>query len=186
MNSDIAEAKRRLPLPALMHRVGLGAHAKKRALCPFHDDQCTSFSLYRDDRGECRFKCFAGCGQGDEITFLELYKDISNREAIKLFLEMAGVNGGAPPAAKANSTASKPTPNETKPSNAFDWQGCVDAFTDADALSLTLQRRYPRRFCRWLKESGLIGKYKGFFAFPVHDRARNVVATPCEQKPATL
>ena len=35
---DLAEAKDRLPLPALLHRLGLGEHAKKSALCPFHDD----------------------------------------------------------------------------------------------------------------------------------------------------
>jgi len=32
----IDEAKRRLPLPALMARLGLGEHAKKSALCPLH------------------------------------------------------------------------------------------------------------------------------------------------------
>jgi DNA primase len=93
MRDTIAEAKRRLPLPALMHRIGLGAHAKKRAFCPFHDDQRTSFSIYRDDKGEWRFKCFTGCGQGDEINFLELHEKLSRQDAIKRFLELAGVNG---------------------------------------------------------------------------------------------
>ena len=70
----IDEAKKRLPLPMLMHQVGLGAHAKKRAFCPFHDDQHPSFSVYRDNKGELRFKCFAGCSEGDEITFLKSAK----------------------------------------------------------------------------------------------------------------
>ena len=89
MNRDIAEAKRRLPLPALMHRLGLGAHAKKSAKCPFHDDQQNSFSVWQRQDGSPRFKCHAGCGEGDEITFLELHHRISNTEATKLFLEMA-------------------------------------------------------------------------------------------------
>ena len=31
-------------------------------------------------------------------------------------------------------------------------------------------------FCSWLKENGLVGLYDGCIAFPVHDRAGNVVA----------
>jgi DNA primase len=87
---DLAEAKRRLPLPTLLDRLGLGVHAKKSALCPFHDDRRSSFSVW-NSAGRWLWKCHAGCGQGDEITFLEKFKSISNREAIKLFKEMAGL-----------------------------------------------------------------------------------------------
>jgi len=90
MNEHIAEAKRKLPFPALLHRLGLGDRAKKSAPCPLHDDQHNSFSIYKNQKGEWRFNCFAGCGQGDEITFLELLKAISNKQATKLFLDMAG------------------------------------------------------------------------------------------------
>jgi hypothetical protein len=68
MNSAIGEAKRKLSLPALMHQFGLGKHTKKSARCPFHDDQRNSFSVYKNGSGEFRFKCFAGCGEGDEIV----------------------------------------------------------------------------------------------------------------------
>jgi DNA primase len=71
MIDDIAEAKRRLPLPALMHRLGLGEQAKKSARCPFHDDKHNSFSIWQNKDGLWSWKCHAGCGQGDEITFLE-------------------------------------------------------------------------------------------------------------------
>ena len=37
--AEIDEAKRRLPLPALMAREGLADRAKKNARCPFHDDE---------------------------------------------------------------------------------------------------------------------------------------------------
>src|SRR5947207_9595472 len=103
--SDIAEAKRKLPLPSLIHQVGLGEHAKKSARCPFHDDQRNSFSVYKNGSGEFRFKCFAGCSEGDEITFLEKHYGISNKEATKLFLEMAGVNGAMPTPRKATSAS---------------------------------------------------------------------------------
>src|SRR5205823_10366660 len=46
--SDIDEAKAALPLPRLMHQVGLGEHAKKSAHCPFHNDQRKSFSVFQD------------------------------------------------------------------------------------------------------------------------------------------
>src|SRR5262249_23747787 len=117
MTATIAEGKRRLPLPMLMHRFGLGEHAKKSACCPFHDDQHNSFSVYKNAKGEFRFKCFAGCGEGDEITFLEKHYGISNKEATKVFLEMAGVNG-------ATSSPSIP-----KSASLPDWRACVEAFT---------------------------------------------------------
>jgi len=71
---SIDEAKRRLPLPALMHRLGLGDHAKKSARCPLHDDQHNSFSVWQED-GIWFWKCHAGCGGGDgEFT---LYQNTS-------------------------------------------------------------------------------------------------------------
>jgi DNA primase len=105
MNAAIQEAKRKLPLSALMYRLGRGEHAKKSARCPFHEDQRNSFSVYKNGSGEFRFKCFAGCGEGDEITFLEKHYGISNKEAMKLFLEMAGVNGATATPRNATSTS---------------------------------------------------------------------------------
>jgi hypothetical protein len=123
MNDDIPSAKQRLPLPALMHQLGLDDHAKKSAKCPFHEDQRNSFSVHKNGSGEFRFKCFAGCGEGDEITFLEKHKGISNKEATKLFLEMAGV-------IRTSSNVSKP----------FGWQRVnqprlVTSQTEDDFLS---------------------------------------------------
>src|SRR4029453_8095720 len=164
MNGDIAEAKRRLPLPALLHRLGLGEHAKKSARCPFHDDQRNSFSVWRNGAGAWFVKCHAGCGEGDEITFLELHKRISNGEATKLFLEMAGVNGAAPLGSKPRSTST------------LDWRACVEAFTQGHLERLAKWRGCSIEFCHWLKENGLVGLYDGCIAFPVHDRAGNVIA----------
>ena len=80
MSDKIDEAKRRLPLPDLMARLGLGEHAKKSAKCPFHYDRHNSFSMWQADDGHYYFKCHAGCGQGDEINFLQLrYKVLSHR-----------------------------------------------------------------------------------------------------------
>ena len=160
MSDAIQEAKRRLPLPALMHRLGLGPHAKKSAHCTFHDDQRNSFSVYKNGSGEFRFKCFAGCGEGDEITFLEKHYGISNKEATKLFLEIAGVNGATPAPRKV---ASAPISKSTSP---LDWQTCVEAFTDKDVQRLAKWRGYSIEFCGWLKENCLVGLYNGCIAFP--------------------
>src|SRR5204862_7283478 len=90
MSADIQQAKQKLPLPAVMHRLGLGEHARKSARCPFHDDQHNSFSIYKNGSGNWRWKCFSQCGAGDEINFLEKHRGISSRDATKLFIEMAG------------------------------------------------------------------------------------------------
>ena len=112
--------------------------------------------------GEWFWKCHAGCGDGDEVTFLEKLKSISNSEAIKLLKEMAGVS--APPS-KPRSSASPP-----------DWRACVEAFTDKHLERLADWRGFSGEFCSWLKQNGLVGLYEKCIAFPVHDSAGNVAA----------
>ena len=90
MSDDIAEAKRRFSLPKLMTEMGYGDRVKKRAHCPFHDDQNPSFSVFERD-GQFFWKCFAGCGEGDEIDFIAKAKDIDRKEATKEFLRLAGI-----------------------------------------------------------------------------------------------
>jgi hypothetical protein len=179
--SSIREAKQRLPLPALMHRLGLDEHAKKSARCLFHDDQRNSFSVWQKD-GAWFWKCHAGCGGGDEINFLELHKQLSRRGAIKLFLEMAGVAkmGRDLPGQKSNGENPKPV----------DWQRCVAAFTEKHLERLAEWRGYSGEFCSWLHKAGFVGLWRkrvaglwqNCIAFPVHDRARKVVAVHYWQK----
>jgi hypothetical protein len=166
--SAIDEAKKRLPLPALMGQLGLANHAKQTARCPFHADRHNSFSVWQRD-GVWFFKCFSGCGKGDEINFLELHRSLSRSEATKLFLEMAGVNGATP----AHSAA-----HESRNKNArthLNWRGCVEAFTDKHVERLAKSRGYSVEFCFWLRQNGFVGLYNGCIACPVHDRAGNLV-----------
>jgi hypothetical protein len=89
---------------------------------------------------------------------------ISNSEAIKLFLEMSGVNGTA-------------SPLESKLRLTLDWRACVETFTQEHVeRRLAKWRGYSIEFCQWLKENGLVGLYDGCIAFPVHDLAGNVIA----------
>jgi hypothetical protein len=89
----IEEAKRRrLPLPQLLEKLGLAAHAKKSARCPFpgHDDKHPSFSVFQEKDGFWHWKCFTGDGEGDEISFLMRWKGLSIIQAINFYLDMAG------------------------------------------------------------------------------------------------
>ena len=95
------------------------------------------------------------------------------REAAEwLGQSLDGSNGSGPNQARVNQHVhvSCPAPK------ALDWQACVDAFTGVDRLKLVFERGYSRDFISWLRQSGLVGKYRGCFAFPVHDRVNNVVA----------
>jgi CHC2 zinc finger len=98
LRAKIDEAKRRLPLPDLMKRLGLGAHAKKSARCPFpgHKDQHKSFSVFKGDDGFWRWKCHSRCGDGDEIMFLRKLKGVSLTDAMNVYLEMAGFPAHVP------------------------------------------------------------------------------------------
>src|SRR5438105_3065854 len=152
----IQQAKLRLPLPLLMQQLGMGEHAKKSARCPFHEDKHNSFSVWQ--RGGAWFwKCHAGCGEGDEINFLERYKRLSRGDATKFYLETEGVS-------------------QTGNATPFDWQKCVDAFTEKHLERLAKWRGYSSAFCSWLHKRGIIGVWQGCIAFPVHDRVGNVVA----------
>jgi hypothetical protein len=91
LRGKIDQAKRRLPLPELMTHVGLGDRAKKTAHCPFHDDEHKSFSVFQGNDGLWHYKCFVGCGEGDEITFLSKLKGLGLIKAMSLYLEMAGL-----------------------------------------------------------------------------------------------
>jgi CHC2-type zinc finger protein len=90
LRAKIDDAKSLLPMPQLLEKLGLGAHAKKSARCPWHKDEHPSFSVFQKSGGTWWHRCFVGCSQGDEIAFLVKHFSISRREAIKRFLEMAG------------------------------------------------------------------------------------------------
>jgi hypothetical protein len=99
LKAKIAASKRRLPLPELMAREGLGERAKKSAHCPFsgHEDKHKSFSVFKGNDGFWHWKCHSRCGEGDEIMFLRKWKGLSTPGAMSLYLEMAGFSPCIPP-----------------------------------------------------------------------------------------
>jgi len=98
LGEKIDEAKRLLPMPKVLEKFGLGAHAKKEARCPFpdHEDKHPSFSIWQVG-GAWFWKCHSKCGSGDEISFIQKYKGLSRSAAIGLYLEMAGFPAQRPP-----------------------------------------------------------------------------------------
>ena len=84
----IEECKAILPLPELMASYGDSARAKKSACCPFHADSSPSFGVNKDKHGKWLFNCFAGCGGGDEITYIAKKENLSNGDAIRRYREL--------------------------------------------------------------------------------------------------
>jgi CHC2-type zinc finger protein len=120
LRAKIDEAKRRLPLPQLMEQEGLGDRTKKRAHCPFHDDKHESFSVYQGADGFWHYKCFTGCGEGDEIMFLRKLRGLSASEAMNLYLSVAGFPSRAPrKSPECPQSPQSPQSLETRKSHGF-------------------------------------------------------------------
>ena len=92
--SDINRAKQQLPLPELMATLGDQAHARRSSRCPFHEDHSPSFSIFRGRGGVWLWKCHAGCGHGDGVDYLKLKLGLSTGEAIRKYLDLAGIAQG--------------------------------------------------------------------------------------------
>jgi hypothetical protein len=86
---DFDLLRQHLPLPHLLEKLELGMHAKRSALCPFHGDRHSSFSVFKGEKG-WRWKCHAGCGGGTEIGFLMQLAGCSKEEAVQRWGELAG------------------------------------------------------------------------------------------------
>jgi hypothetical protein len=123
LRAQIDTAKARLPLPALLGRLGLEAHAKKSVCCPFHEDKSPSFSVWQSPRG-WQWKCQSGCGNGDEIGFLEVHCRLTRADAIRRFLEMADGNLAPPPMPPPTTepTTGPELPADATPGTLDDWQ----------------------------------------------------------------
>jgi len=120
------------------------------AKCPAHDDRKPSLSIDEGTDGRALIKCHAGCSTDDVISALGLTK----RDLFPATITHQRDDGTAP----------------------FGWLACVKAFTDEHVERLAKWRGYSIEFCAWLKENKLVGLHNGCTAFPVHDRAGNVVA----------
>jgi hypothetical protein len=179
VSGDIDEVKQKLPMPALLHQLGLGDRARKSARCPLpgHEDENASFGIFKTRAGAWQFKCFSCNSGGDEIEFLRQYENLANGAVIKRYLDLAGANGSRlKPRTFREVKAVMQRGDAIRPQQAFDWQACVDAFTPAHQEGLCEWRGFSPEFVSSLCKEKLIGLYESLIAFPVHKGGRIVGA----------
>ena len=155
---DIAELKKKYTLPMAVVDLGYDRGIIKPSThCPFHDDKNPSFGIW-EDKGEWKWKCHAGCGGGDVIDFIEVALNISQKEAIKKFKELAG--------------AADAVPVLVDPPNRINWAEATNAFQPAHRSKLAEWRGLSNEFVDWLHEENLLGIVQGQLAFPVQHNPR--------------
>ena len=103
------------------------------AKCPAHDDRKPSLSIDEGVDGRALVICRAGC-------------------ALDAVLFAAGltINDLFPP----------PTHQASKNGARFNWDACVDAFTDDQLERFADWRGYSGEFCSWLRKQKLIALYQ--------------------------
>jgi hypothetical protein len=85
---DIPSLKQRLLIPEVWQKLGLQGKPAASCRSPFREDKNPSFSISKDGK---RWKDY-GTGQGgDVIDFIAMARQITTAEALKVFLELAGV-----------------------------------------------------------------------------------------------
>lgn len=90
---DIPALKERLLIPEVWQKLGLAGQPAATCRSPFREDKNPSFSISKDGK---RWKDY-GTGQGgDVIDFIAMARQISTGEALKVFLDLAGVPRQAP------------------------------------------------------------------------------------------
>jgi hypothetical protein len=155
-------------------RNGQGWQAK----CPAHQDHEPSLSIKEGPDGRTLLHCHAGCSTDSVLSSLGLkHRDLfpADSSRFSLITPYKDVRSEKP---RENGSD-----NGEKPHAAcFDWETCVAAFTRIDCEKLSSSRGYSPDFCSWLHSQKLVGLCEGCVAFPVHDRAENVVGAHCRSE----
>jgi putative DNA primase/helicase len=64
--------------------------AEWKGLCPIHNDNNPSFSIFTGDDGKDRYRCHACGAGGDAVGFLIEYHSLSYPEAMEMMLDLSG------------------------------------------------------------------------------------------------
>src|SRR5439155_2889438 len=131
MNTDVDALKRNCPMPAVLHKIGLGKFAKSSVCSPFREDKKPSWGIFQRD-GKWFFKDQSTGDSGDEITLLARWKGLDEKrefpQLVKLYAELAGIplNSGSlgpqPPAPEQDAIS-------TRRQRPFVWSTSVVALT---------------------------------------------------------
>jgi hypothetical protein len=151
-------------------RSGEGWQAK----CPAHDDREPSLTINEGADGRVLLYCHAGCPTDDVLSAL----GITHRDLFPAGSSLNGVRRETPSDNGSGNGAQAPTLHVAS----FDWSGCVEAFTTKHLERLSEWRGYSREFCSSLHSEKLVGVHQGCLAFPVLDRAGNIVGAHCRSK----
>ncbi|MFZ2279551.1 MAG: CHC2 zinc finger domain-containing protein, partial [Prosthecobacter sp.] len=90
---DIPALKERLLIPEVWRKLGLEGQPAQTCRSPFREDKPPSFSISKDGK---RWKDYGTGQNGDVIDFIAMARQISTGEALRVFLELAGVSPSRP------------------------------------------------------------------------------------------
>ena len=181
MSDDaLDKAKRILPLPELMRRLGDYAASPAETgkggfliKSPLREDKNPSFSVYRRD-GEWKWSDKATGEGGDALDYLQAREGKDFKGARARLLEMAGVHEATSASKPVNISKSNPKKampsrvSVSEPRQISDWSKCAQDLNSERAKEIANWRGYPVEFVEWCRDKGWIGWYKGGPAFPVH------------------
>ncbi len=90
---NLPEIKERLLIPEVWQKLSLEGQPGVTCRSPFRPDKNPSFSITKDGQ---RWKDFGTGQSGDVIDFIAMARQLSKGDAVRLFLELAGVPRQAP------------------------------------------------------------------------------------------
>jgi hypothetical protein len=90
---DIPALKERLLIPEVWQKLSLEGQPAAKCRSPFREDKNPSFAITKDGK---RWKDYGTGQNGDVIDFIALARQVSTGEALKVFLDLAGVPRQAP------------------------------------------------------------------------------------------
>ncbi len=174
--STLADAKARLNIHALWRHFDFAGKPGKSCPCPWRKDDHPSFSV--NPQGTL-WHDFATGEAGDQVDFLQRASGLSQKDACRKFIELAG--GHITPTPRAARPQERRA--ESKPKPAFPN---FHAGTVADFKQLATLRNIGREGLEWASERGLLrfATLKGFPSWLVTDCARvNAQARRMDGKP---
>jgi hypothetical protein len=162
--STLADAKSRLNIHALWKHFGFEGEPKASCRCPWREDNSPSFSV---NTHGILWNDFATGEAGDAVDFFQRASGLSQKDACRKFIELAGRRiSFAPPAARPHAQAAEAKRKPVFPD--------FSAGTPADIQHLSSRRKIPREGLDFAIERGLLrfALLKNCRAWIVTDSAR--------------
>lgn len=162
--STLSDAKLRLNIHVLWQHFGFEGEPAAKCRSPFRDDRNPSFSVNADGT---LWNDFATSEGGDAVDFFQRASGLSQKEACRKFVELAG--GHFTPTPRAARPQPQPTDPKPKPTFPDFHKG-----TPADFVQLSQLRNIGREGLEFASERGLLwfATVKDCPAWIVTDTAR--------------